>query len=189
VAFTSPKTWSFGEILTSTDMNTYVRDNTQELFDRDRILNVVSATKTDTQTGSGTTWVSITGLSVTITPATTSSKILLIGSIGMAGAATAGSVGARFTGGNSAVIADAFGSRLQVFAGQRQDDGGGGGSFVTPMTPTLVFLDSPNTTSPITYSIQIRGSSNWAINRQVGQSDNNTYPVGVSTITAMEVAG
>jgi hypothetical protein len=33
VAFTSPKTWSFGEILTSTDMNVYVRDNSQALFD------------------------------------------------------------------------------------------------------------------------------------------------------------
>jgi hypothetical protein len=31
VAWTNPKTWSFGEILTSTDMNTYVRDNTEEL--------------------------------------------------------------------------------------------------------------------------------------------------------------
>ena len=32
MAWTNPKTWSFGEILTSTDMNTYVRDNTLELF-------------------------------------------------------------------------------------------------------------------------------------------------------------
>jgi len=31
VAWTNPKTWSFGEILTSTDMNTYVRDNTEDL--------------------------------------------------------------------------------------------------------------------------------------------------------------
>jgi hypothetical protein len=34
VSFTTPKTWSFGEVLTATDMNTYVRDNTQFLFDR-----------------------------------------------------------------------------------------------------------------------------------------------------------
>jgi len=34
VAYTNPKTWSFGEVLTSTDMNTFVRDNTTFLFDR-----------------------------------------------------------------------------------------------------------------------------------------------------------
>jgi hypothetical protein len=28
MAWTSPKTWSFGEVLSSSDMNTYVRDNT-----------------------------------------------------------------------------------------------------------------------------------------------------------------
>ena len=33
MAWTSPKTWSVGEVLTSTDMNTYVRDNTEFLFD------------------------------------------------------------------------------------------------------------------------------------------------------------
>jgi hypothetical protein len=33
VSFTAPKTWSPGEVLTSSDMNTYVRDNTQALFD------------------------------------------------------------------------------------------------------------------------------------------------------------
>ena len=31
MAWTNPKTWSFGEVLTSTDMNTYVRDNTADL--------------------------------------------------------------------------------------------------------------------------------------------------------------
>jgi hypothetical protein len=32
VSFTTPKTWSFGEVLTSTDMNTYVRDNVAALM-------------------------------------------------------------------------------------------------------------------------------------------------------------
>jgi hypothetical protein len=32
VSWTNPKTWSFGEVLTSADMNTYVRDNSQFLF-------------------------------------------------------------------------------------------------------------------------------------------------------------
>jgi hypothetical protein len=45
VAWTNPKTWSFGEVLTSTDMNTYVRDNTSDL----RLLK-----ETTTRTGAYT---------------------------------------------------------------------------------------------------------------------------------------
>jgi hypothetical protein len=33
VSFTTPKTWAFGEVLTATDMNTYVRDNTAALLE------------------------------------------------------------------------------------------------------------------------------------------------------------
>jgi len=43
VSFTTPKTWAFGEVLTSTDMNTYVRDNTEELFDRDTDASLLTA--------------------------------------------------------------------------------------------------------------------------------------------------
>jgi len=45
VSWTNPKTWSFGEVLTSTDMNTYVRDNTSDL----RLLK-----ETTTRTGAYT---------------------------------------------------------------------------------------------------------------------------------------
>jgi hypothetical protein len=38
VSWTSPKTWAFGEVLTSADMNTYVRDNTQFLFDQPEFI-------------------------------------------------------------------------------------------------------------------------------------------------------
>jgi hypothetical protein len=49
MAWTNPKTWTVGEILTSADMNTYVRDNTLQLA-RGRI-----ATATYTQ-DSGTSY-------------------------------------------------------------------------------------------------------------------------------------
>jgi hypothetical protein len=42
VAWTNPKTWSFGEVLTSTDMNTYVRDNSQFLFDSPEFVTAAS---------------------------------------------------------------------------------------------------------------------------------------------------
>ena len=47
MAFTTPKTWSFGEILTSTDMNTYVRDNTLFLSNRQGFTASAVITATD----------------------------------------------------------------------------------------------------------------------------------------------
>ena len=41
------------------------------------VLQVISTTKTDTQTITGSSFVDITGLSATITPSSTSSKILI----------------------------------------------------------------------------------------------------------------
>ena len=45
------------------------------------ILQVVSTTKTDTFTSTSTSMVDITGLSATITPSSTSSKILVMASV------------------------------------------------------------------------------------------------------------
>ena len=45
------------------------------------VLQVVQATKTDTFTTTSSTWTNITGLTATITPTSTSSKILIMGSV------------------------------------------------------------------------------------------------------------
>lgn len=44
MAWNSPKTWAFGEVLTSSDMNTYVRDNTIDLDTRVNNVAVSVAT-------------------------------------------------------------------------------------------------------------------------------------------------
>jgi hypothetical protein len=56
---------------------------------------------------------------------------------------------------------------------------------------TMNFLDSPATTSAVTYKIQVSGNaaSTVAINRAVSDGDANTTQRGISTITLMEVAG
>jgi hypothetical protein len=59
------------------------------------------------------------------------------------------------------------------------------------MNPSpIVYLDSPSTTSAITYSIYWRsdGSTTGYINRTVGDRDNANYdPRGTSSIVVMEI--
>ncbi len=53
-----------------------------------KILQVVQATKTDTFTTTSTSFTDVTGVTVDITPAATSSKILIIASIQVGGSST-----------------------------------------------------------------------------------------------------
>jgi hypothetical protein len=142
------------------------------------VLQVVSATKTDTFTTSSATAVDVTGLSVNITPTSATSKILVLAHIDGGGTldtaiyinlvrnSTAISVG---TGGSS------FNSTVGSF--------NGASNLYT--THPIVFLDSPSTTSSTTYKIQVFApASSVAVNRRVSDS----IVGGSSSITVMEIA-
>jgi hypothetical protein len=82
-------------------------------------------------------------------------------------------------------IGDAAGSRTRAtIAGV---DGNGSNSL------SLVGsgLDSPSTTSSVTYKVQVKnqGASSVYVNRSDGDADNVVRPRTVSTITVMEIAG
>lgn len=145
-----------------------------------RILQVVQTVKTDTFSTTSTTFVDVTGMSVTITPSSTSSLILVMVD------AKIGGVG--FTklqrGSTDIYVGDAAGSRIRCMAfsvpNSNGEDPSGG-----------IFLDSPNTTSPTTYKIQIRGEAggNCRVNRSDNDPDNTTSGNRVaSSITVMEIA-
>lgn len=65
MAWTSPKTWT-SEVLTSTDMNTYMRDNQSHLYTRIGNNDVRKIDTTNYATASGT-YGSLSGVSGTIT--------------------------------------------------------------------------------------------------------------------------
>jgi hypothetical protein len=76
--------------------------------------NVVQAVKTNTFTSTSATFVTVTGLSVTITPSSETSKILLLGQVtyGTGNDQTYGSF--RFSGGNSTnYVGGASGGRIK----------------------------------------------------------------------------
>lgn len=150
-----------------------------------KVLQVVSATKTDTFSMTGTTFTDVTGLSVTITPTATTSKILVFASVIGQGTAGITSVQVRLMRDSTAIaIGDAAGSRLRVFSVLyvNNSDYFSSGS--------IMHLDSPATTSATTYKVQIAGVSasgvNY-INRTVSDSDNTSFSRAASNITVLEI--
>ena len=148
-----------------------------------KVLQVVSATKTDTATTSSTTYGDITGLSVSITPSSASSKIYVVFSVSAGN--SNGSANYRLVRNTTALaIGDAAGSRTQSTissqAGTTNRMEGLGSNY----------LDSPSTTSATTYKVQWRvqnAGTNIYLNRSSSDADNESHPRGSSTITVMEI--
>ena len=155
-----------------------------------KVLQVVSSTKTDTASTTSTSFVS-SGLEVTITPSSTSSKILLIATP-VIGAHLDNTSGTIFWRDSTAIgVADTAGSRsLWASHSQYQYASYNGESH------PISYLDSPSSTSAITYKVAYRMSavvnSTYAtlyLNRSIYDTDNAHYGRSSSTITAMEIAG
>lgn len=153
------------------------------------VLQVVSTTKTDTFSTTSTTLTDITGLAVTITPTATSSRILVTGNLCWGSDSTTPFLSGFLIdrNGTSIGIADAAGNRSRwTFGGQ--------GIYTTDHTlfSGINFLDSPSSTSALTYKIRCQCESPRTIwvNRG-GESDGDTGITGrfTSTITVMEIAG
>ena len=148
-----------------------------------KVLQVVSTTKTDTftvSTANSSDPADITGLSVAITPASSSNKVLVFGHIVIGGSQT----NFRLVRGSPSIaIGAAANSRQRLTTA----------SAVThvnaPHNAAFCFLDSPSSTSETTYKLQANNNGATAyINRTQTDSDSNVYGRFVSTKTAMEIA-
>ena len=151
-----------------------------------KILQVLQATKTDTQSSTTNDFVDVTGLSIAITPAATSSKILVFANVLCIGTVAGTAAFSRVVRDSTAIaIADADGSRTRASAmGYAPDTG-------DVRHHSTVWLDSPSTTSATTYKIQFMMASAGStayINRFAATTDSAAYGRGVSSITVMEVS-
>ena len=170
------------------DATTFLRgDNTFATPSGGKVLQVVSATKTDTQAFSSSTFSDITGLSLSITPSSTSSKILVFGYAMVAWDSALAKIAINLLRGSTNIlIGDAAGSRQRV-SGFTYLGIACNGTFSLPFN----FLDSPSTTSAITYKIQassLDNAGNVYVNRSFVDTDNSTFARTTSTITAMEIS-
>ena len=144
------------------------------------ILQVVSTAKTDTFSTSSSTFTDITGLSVSITPSNASNKVLVLWSGVMSGSNAPNIRIAR--GGTAIFVGDAAGTRTQTtqwaFDGEPFPMGGS-------------FLDSPASTSSLTYTLQMRRaqtSGTVYIGRSPADNDDTYHARAASSITVMEVS-
>jgi len=133
------------------------------------VLQVVNATySTETSTSSST--YSDSGLSASITPSSSSSKILVI--VDVQGGKTTGVTGLdlKLLRGSTDLI---------IFA--KASGYNGGASYNLVGSSSCCYLDSPATTSSTTYKVQLASNTNVSTARI---NDNSS----VSTITLMEIA-
>ena len=152
------------------------------------ILQVVQTVKTDTFSASHGSTVDITGLSVSITPSSSSNKVLVTydTNVSMAN----GSYHAHIflvRGSTKIFLGDAEGSRTRASNFVISGNDGNGGIYYYPVHGE--FLDSPATTSATTYKIQLLGQNNTMyVNRTQYDSDATGVNRIVSQITVKEVA-
>lgn len=159
-----------------------------------QILQVVQSVKTDAFAGvPSDIWIDVTGLSASITPTSTSSKILVMVDLKGAGRENYTVIRSRLLRDSSPIyVGDAASNRPQSMA---QFYGGQSAGYVYMAQLGGTFLDSPATTSEVTYSMQIGGDAQNSsiilyVNRTEGDRDNLNMDARVaSSITLLEVAG
>ena len=156
------------------------------------ILQVVSATKSDTSSVTGYNWTD-TGLSVSITPSSSSNKILVLADMNIGGD-NMFDVKLRLMRDTTALgLGDAVGSRPQATRVVNTYPPSSYGIYHQVPT-TILYLDSPSTTSATTYKVQFAsydaglGYLNRSSNNAT-DGDNEFEGTPASFITVMEVAG
>jgi hypothetical protein len=153
-----------------------------------KVLQVLSTSKTDVFSTSSTSYTDVTGLSVAITPSSSSNKILVMMDV-VGGSGNNVSMFLRLVRGSTAIHVGANpGSRYAATAGASDDPSN---QFTMSMTGAV--LDSPSTTSETIYKVQMatEGSGNTGtcfINSSGDDNNNNQNGHYASSITVMEVS-
>tara|TARA_R110002020_G_scaffold166823_3_gene354984 strand:+ start:1287 stop:2126 length:840 start_codon:yes stop_codon:yes gene_type:complete len=148
-----------------------------------KVLQVLGASKTDVASTTSTSMAD-TGLSVAITPAATSSKILVTGNAVFSTNANSHYFYAQFVRDTTALaIGDAAGSRIRAWIG------GGVDHATNSYASGFSYLDSPSSTSELTYKLQFKSQTGTVVylNSSYTDVDNNGSLRGGSSIVVMEI--
>jgi hypothetical protein len=145
-----------------------------------KVLQVKQDEYPTEQSSTSTSFVDIGGLSVSITPSSTSSKIFAMATLTSCRGDTISdsthcNVFFRLVRGSTELTQ----SRLNFY------DGANNSSKEIDGTIALSYLDTPNSTSEQTYKCQMKALSDKTVKVNVADSSNSM----MSTITVMEIAG
>lgn len=154
-----------------------------------KVLQVKQAVKTDTFSHNTTTLTAIPDLSVSITPSSSSSKILIMGTINV-GASNASSYGGIVLHRDGSVLTGSIGDQAGS-SRQRHTTANTKESNIAQQKPlNFSYLDSPATTSAITYQPYIQKGAETVtlyVNTYGGDVDNPNHNRSMSSITVMEI--
>ncbi len=150
-----------------------------------KVAQLLSTFKDDTFTMSTATYTDVTGLTVSITPSSATSKIYIVAAVNVCQSVGANNMFVRLARGGTGIgLGGTSGSRTP--AGYSVASA----SADYPLMCTLSFLDSPATTSATTYSVQVRtnsGTNAVYVNRGSTYVDAAGTASLSSTITVMEI--
>tara|TARA_R100000329_G_scaffold144069_1_gene128542 strand:- start:189 stop:731 length:543 start_codon:yes stop_codon:yes gene_type:complete len=156
------------------------------------ILQVVSTSKTDTFSSTSSTFTDVTGMSVAITPSSANSKILVLLQYNVAASGDYAQARLERTVSSTETVinlGDADGNRIRGLSYTYHASDGYNWYILNQQG--VHYLDSPSTTSEVTYKLQVamhNNSSNVYVNRSSADANSDGTVRGTSNITAMEVA-
>jgi hypothetical protein len=167
----------------------------QTLHAPGHVIQVVNNIQTVPLSSTSTTFVSVSGLTVNITPKSSTSKFLVEAQVNHLSCETGTIVTVRLVRDNTVIaghssgsgIADSTGSFITGGGGDAENNSYTGGNHRKISGGAISFLDSPSTTSALTYKVQFATATStqtvylnrWALNSDMGSS---------SSITVMEIA-
>jgi len=139
------------------------------------VLQVVSTAKTDSFTTTATSDTAVTGLSLSITPSSSSNKIFVI-----------------FTGNTSCDNSSSYYGAMSIYRDSTRIVGGqtgatSGSTRIDNVNSGMSILDSPSSTSAITYQLYIKSEGNSSTVRI--NATSGVVADEKAVITAMEIAG
>lgn len=145
-------------------------------FGAGAVLQVLQVVKTDIFSSSANGFVDVTGLTLNITPSSTSNKILVICTVsgGASGSSLLWNLVRNGTNIAQSTAVTAASTSSNAYPSSYQ-------FLPSPIT----FLDSPASTSAVTYKIQMNANNATCY---VNARANDNYYGGISQITLMEIA-
>ena len=140
-----------------------------------KVLQVVSTTSSTAQSTTSTSYVDVTGLTVSITPSSSSNKILVMYNDN---AYVQKGTGIATGYAQWQILRDTTALSVKEFI---QRDGVSGQDHYNTFPMSIIYLDSPSSTSSLTYKVQMKNGDSATISSQFRDE--------LGTIIVMEIEG
>tara|TARA_Y100001937_G_C7039302_1_gene293861 strand:- start:356 stop:901 length:546 start_codon:yes stop_codon:yes gene_type:complete len=150
-----------------------------------KVGQVVQTVKTDVFSTTSSSFVDVTGLTASITPSATSSKVLV--TVNLCVSSSDNSISTLlFRDSTQIALGDASSSKTRCFGGSAYSGHVGD---TTHMPYNTNFLDSPNSSSQVTYKIQgaAIGGGTLYYGRGTSDTDNSQHARTINIITLTEI--